>query len=297
MADIYIRRGQQVAGPYPADQLKLWARDGRLFATDTLAKDAGGPWVQAATTEIFSPVHNPGVPIDVMAVGSDDDDGPPSGPVFAILRVAGSGLRLCGDAMRAVDNGTRAVSCSLVDASQRRHQAQIEKILKRRQLASEQARLANQAPVKQETDDVKVSPTGFHVQRVVILIAACAGMGATFLPWAQVPFFGSLWGTAGDGWITLVLFLVSASVALYGPQSIPLSKTGQIFSFLPGSAACWIGMEKIFDLEAIIDRGRHDGNEIAARLIDNAQVGPGLYLLIFAGLMVCLLSFAWSRPK
>lgn len=59
------------------------------------------------------------------------------------------------------------------------------------------------------------------IKRIIALIVAVIGAIATFLPWATVKVSGfgesvaeSVSGTEGDGWITLILFVAIAAVAI-----------------------------------------------------------------------------------
>lgn len=65
MAGWYIRRGEKVVGPVDIDRLKELVAAGRLVPTDQLAKDAAGPWTQAARTNLFAKA-----PATNMAVAS-----------------------------------------------------------------------------------------------------------------------------------------------------------------------------------------------------------------------------------
>ena len=53
MAGWYVRRGEKIIGPVPNENLRESAATGKLLPTDQLAKDAAGPWTDAANTEFF----------------------------------------------------------------------------------------------------------------------------------------------------------------------------------------------------------------------------------------------------
>lgn len=55
----YIRRGENVRGPVTADQLKGFAREGRIKPTDLISRQESGPWQQAQAVKGLSfPVAN-----------------------------------------------------------------------------------------------------------------------------------------------------------------------------------------------------------------------------------------------
>ena len=56
-------------------------------------------------------------------------------------------------------------------------------------------------------------------QRLAILIVAGLGALATFMPWVKAPIVGTINGTKGDGWITLVLFAVPLVISLLNDKT------------------------------------------------------------------------------
>jgi hypothetical protein len=115
-----------------------------------------------------------------------------------------------------------------------------------------------------------------HVQRIVVAIGAVIGVICTFLPWAQVPLFGSVSGTemnSARAWVSLALCSAVLLVALLGAAREPLASGASLLCVLAGLATSGIAVWTIIELvEAMRDGG--------------VQLGVGLYLLVLAGLVI-----------
>ena len=135
MAGWYIRRGEKVVGPVDTAKLKELAAAGRLLPTDHLAKDAAGPWTQAARTNLFA-----SAPATNMAVSA-----PPKPPVkrpVAVPVTLDAGTTLLpqqqpqAQATAAparskfafISSAGGAVSRSLAERSKRKHELALAKI-------------------------------------------------------------------------------------------------------------------------------------------------------------------------
>lgn len=116
-----------------------------------------------------------------------------------------------------------------------------------------------------------------HKQRIGIVVAAGIGMLSTFLPWATVPFLGSINGTVGDGYITLVIFLVALLMGLLGDKNTLLTGAKKIVAMIAGALAGGIGIWKILDISSI-------GGGEAGILGKSIGVGFGLYLIVICGI-------------
>ena len=129
-----------------------------------------------------------------------------------------------------------------------------------------------------------------HKQRLGILIAAGVGILATFLPWANIPLVGSVYGTAGDGWITLVLFVITAVMTVLGDRKVVLGGPKFIIALLTSIVAGGIGIWKIVDftsLKADIASDSFLGESFAA----GVSIGIGIYLLVIAAIGVTVAGF------
>lgn len=123
-----------------------------------------------------------------------------------------------------------------------------------------------------------------HKHRLGILIASGAGMLGTFLPWATVPFLGSISGTKGDGWITFVLFGIALGLTLIGDKKTILTGGPFVLALILGAAAGLFGLWKIIDFHSSIGE--------ASALV---SLGIGLYLIVLAGLVVVILGLSLKK--
>jgi len=124
-----------------------------------------------------------------------------------------------------------------------------------------------------------------HQQRIVMVIVAALGALGTFLPWVQIPLFGSVNGTGGDGWISFVLFGLIIALCLSGKRENPLGTWMLVPTFLFAVAAVALGVWKIVDVKSVL-KGTGSGGELEGMLGSMFSVGIGLYVIIAAGLAV-----------
>jgi hypothetical protein len=151
---------------------------------------------------------------------------------------------------------------------------------------------ANAPPPPPQNRPTTVS--GRHKQRLGILIAAGLGISATFLPWVHAPIIGSVAGTAGDGWITLVLFLPALIIALRGDSQTAIRGGKRLGLTIPAVLAAMLGIWKIVDFQQL-KSDTPDDNPIAKAISASVQIGFGLYLLVAAGIAVAVV--AWVLDK
>ncbi len=132
------------------------------------------------------------------------------------------------------------------------------------------------------TDGPELARVGIHRQRKVIAALGAAGMLATFLPWITAPIVGAVYGTAGDGWISFALFALATGIAFVGDRSRPLTAALLWPAVVaPAIAASALGVFKFFHIQDMKESLSSDqfGSVIAPAI----QIGPGLYLLVAAG--------------
>lgn len=127
-------------------------------------------------------------------------------------------------------------------------------------------------------------------QRLAILITAGLGGLATFMPWIKVPILGSVSGTQGDGWITLILFGVAIALSLMNDRSKMLVGGLRIVAVIPPMLASVIGILKIMEFKSKM--AEMGDNPFAEALSAAISIDYGLYLLVFAGLILPVLAFA-----
>ena len=127
-----------------------------------------------------------------------------------------------------------------------------------------------------------------HKQKIAILITGLIGGIGTFLPWAEVPFLGTINGTEGDGWITLGLFAVPLILALTGQSQVSLKGTKLIIASVASFIAAIIGFIDLNDITSLTG-----GNDMISQMMgDMVSVGSGLYVIIIAGIALPILAFA-----
>lgn len=130
---------------------------------------------------------------------------------------------------------------------------------------------------------------GFHIQRAAVGAASILGALATFLPWASVPLLGTVYGTAGDGWITLPLFIPAIVFTCLGDRLRPIDGWQRFAVAIPAALAGLIGAWKIVGLNMKLSQMRSElaDNPFGAAMANVAaatvQTRFGLYLLVLAG--------------
>ncbi len=129
-------------------------------------------------------------------------------------------------------------------------------------------------------------------QRLAILIASILGALATFMPWLKAPIIGTINGTKGDGWITMILFAIPIFISLYKDKTKPIK--GKLLNpvIFPPILAAIIGIYKIIKFNTTISGA--DNNNIFS---DVVSIGFGLYLVILAGIAVPILAKVINENK
>lgn len=132
-------------------------------------------------------------------------------------------------------------------------------------------------------------------QRLAIVIAAGIGMLATFMPWANAPFIGSLNGTHGQGWTTFVLFGISIVIALLGNRNLSITGNTIYAVVAPSVIAGAIGLWNVLSLQMEKRNLSHSSDPFdrAVGSLGSAMVttGYGMYMVIIAGIVVAFIAF------
>ena len=115
-----------------------------------------------------------------------------------------------------------------------------------------------------------------HKQRMALMLAAAAGIVASFLPWASVMGI-SVNGTAGAGWISLLLFAVIAIMSLLGNRTMALKGGLMIAAIIAAVLVIILGIWQIMDIK------KEGGGFV--------EIGFGLYIVVAAGAGCLLLPF------
>lgn len=128
-----------------------------------------------------------------------------------------------------------------------------------------------------------------HKQRLAIVIAAALGAVATFLPWVDIAYLGSVSGTWGDGWFTLILYIAVLVIGLLKDKSAPLTGGLMYGAIVPGILASIIGLYDFINITSRFS-GRGD-NLFTAAVNSSISAGIGLYLVIAAGIAIPVVAF------
>ncbi|MDA9775431.1 hypothetical protein N9B67_03810 [Algibacter sp.] len=132
-------------------------------------------------------------------------------------------------------------------------------------------------------------------QRLAILTVAGLGVLATFLPWVKVPILGSVNGTQGDGWITLVLFAIAILISLSKDKTKAIEGGLLYAAILPGGLAGALGLWKIIDFNSKMEE--LGGNVMAEAIGSTVSIGIGLYLVVLAGIALPIVGFLIKDKK
>ena len=131
-----------------------------------------------------------------------------------------------------------------------------------------------------------------HKQRIIIIVIAALGILATFMPWVKAPIIGSVNGTDGDGWITLVLFAVALVISLLGDRTQKIETKKMYIASLVSIIAAVVGILDIIDIKSSME---DIGGIFSGEL--NISVGYGLYLIVLAGIAIPVYLFVDRKRK
>ncbi len=125
-------------------------------------------------------------------------------------------------------------------------------------------------------------------RRLAVAIVLGLGMLGTFLPWVHLPLIGAIYGTKGDGWITFALFAVAIALTVALKRSEPLEGTPRLLVVAPALGAAGVGVWKLIELNnKLSDLG---DNPLAKLVSQTVGIGPGLYLIVAAGLIAAVIA-------
>ena len=196
MAGWYVRRGEKIIGPVPNENLRESAATGKLLPTDQLAKDAAGPWTDAAKTEFFPKLAPPVSPMIVQPVTPPavvetpmaDQATPPIAPVFTIIRGAKTVFATFGRGSLAA---TRSIGGMLSTRAQRKHEIKLAKIQAKAMIEASRTQqvVAPQSPPGHPPpyQSITVSPTIVQSTTIVNVVKknargwGCSGCGSILI--------------------------------------------------------------------------------------------------------------------
>jgi hypothetical protein len=118
-----------------------------------------------------------------------------------------------------------------------------------------------------------------------MLIAAAIGALGTFMPWATIPFLGSISGTQGDGWFTFIAFLVAGIMAVLGNKDEVLTGAKFYAGIAFAGIGSIIGLYEIFNISS----------SVQGQAVKIVSIGFGLYIIIIAGLVYIGIAFLLKK--
>ena len=126
-------------------------------------------------------------------------------------------------------------------------------------------------------------------QRLGIIVTAGLGILATFLPWVKAPIVGSIYGTNGDGWITLILFAIPMTIGLLNDKTKPINGGLLFIAIVTSIIAAIIGIQKIIEFNSNITN--LGDSSFARSLSTGVTIEIGVYLVILAGIALPVIAF------
>lgn len=125
-------------------------------------------------------------------------------------------------------------------------------------------------------------------QRLAILIASTLGALGTFMPWMSVPIIGSINGTKGDGYITLIFFLIPLVISLLGNRRESINGIKLWSAMVGGGLSAIIALYKIIDFKSKMSDV--PDNPFAQAITSSVSIEYGLYVIAIAGIGVIVSS-------
>lgn len=126
-------------------------------------------------------------------------------------------------------------------------------------------------------------------QRLAILIASVIGALGTFMPWVSLPIVGSINGTKGDGYITLLCFLVPIVLSILGNRKTALSGVRMYGAIAGAGISSLIAIYKIIDFNSKMAPA--SDNPFAQAIASSVSIEYGLYVIAVTGLGVIASAF------
>jgi len=274
-------------GPVPSQRLKELAASGELSPNDLVWKEGLAEWKPASTLKGLFPETSGPPPLPI--------EPPPALVLDETVGTQRSRQPDLFDKARALAEQAKAKAGAIQKGAQDKYAKTVAQVAERRQSPATEAVAApvftgeaTPAPLPSAT------PGKMSKQRLGIAVSAGLGMLATFLPWVTMPIVGTITGTAGDGWLTLPLFIPALVLALRGDRSSKLLGPSRLGAVIPSGLAALVGAYKISSLNSYMS-GVPQDNPFAKALAGTVQVGIGLYLLVAAGAAVAVVAWVVER--
>jgi hypothetical protein len=126
-------------------------------------------------------------------------------------------------------------------------------------------------------------------QRLAILIASVLGALGTFMPWVSLPIVGSINGTKGDGYITLILFCIPIVLSVLGNRNKAISGVRMYAASAGAGISSLIAIYKIIDFNSKMAPA--SDNPFAQAVASSVSIEYGLYVIAVAGLATIASAF------
>lgn len=131
-------------------------------------------------------------------------------------------------------------------------------------------------------------------QRLSILVISAIGILATFMPWTSTPFFGSMNGiNTTIGKLSLIFFIIPLLTCFIGNKINELKKGAHYIIII--SSVILVLLDSI-QLLVLISKPQSE-NPFDNFIGEQIRVGFGLYLAIFAGLMLSISLFLMKSKR
>ncbi len=134
---------------------------------------------------------------------------------------------------------------------------------------------------KQIINTNQLFSTIMNQQKKFLIIALAIGAIATFLPWLNAPFIGSINGSAGDGWFSFGMLGIAIILLAYNKRGDAITVDQLWATRLLAALSLLLGIWKIIDISSTVIFDQKAGMGV---------VGSGLYLLVLASLVALLLT-------
>ena len=133
--------------------------------------------------------------------------------------------------------------------------------------------------------------SGVSFQRALIVVIAAVGAAGTFLPWITVADVGTVDGTAGDGWISLVLFAMVVALAAIGRWAYGVRGGKRVIIVILSLLALALGVFEIINAKQAPAENEAEFREVVEAFRASIKIGIGLYAIVFAGLSGMVVPF------
>ncbi|MFT4062546.1 MAG: hypothetical protein QM642_09355 [Edaphocola sp.] len=133
-------------------------------------------------------------------------------------------------------------------------------------------------------------------QKLIIAIAAAAGILSIFLPWVSMPIVGGMNGTNGYwGWAGAALYCIPLAIVLMGDKLAPIGgKNEKWGAAIPSLLVSILGIIKIIEFKAKMNDIPSD-NPFAEAIAGAFSLQIGIFIFVLAGLVVAGIALLYPK--